>query len=69
MGNTQKLLTMGAMTGIACSCCGESITQGKRYLACPDCGAIFCEACVQEGTYANHDCQDYDCPDPAEYDN
>lgn len=56
------------VVGLACANCGTTIPESGLYQTCPDCGAIFCKSCVQDDTFANHDCKDYDYPDPAEYD-
>ena len=45
--------------GFACCGCGKPIQPGKDYFAgCNDCGGIFCEACVADGSFENHDCDD-----------
>lgn len=41
-----------------CACCGNSIPVGGEFLVCPDCGAIFCKECVEDGRFENHDCED-----------
>ncbi len=49
--------------GMGCAHCGRSIRQGGLHLDCPDCAAIFCETCVRDGTFENHQCDDYDWDD------
>lgn len=56
------------VVGLACAHCGTQIQQGGLFQGCPDCAAIFCESCVRDGTFSNHYCEDYNYPDPAEYD-
>lgn len=45
--------------GYGCAHCGRSLKRGDLHLDCPDCAAIFCEACVKDGTFGSHDCEDY----------
>ena len=46
------------MNGIACAGCGEAIKADLHYIAvCPDCGGIFCETCVTDGTFESHECE------------
>lgn len=52
------LCTMG---GTACSHCGKDLHRNADYLvACDDCGGLFCESCVADGSFEGHDCQDDD---------
>lgn len=39
-----------------CVGCDSNIKKGQSLICCPDCGAFFCEECVMDGTFANHDC-------------
>lgn len=41
--------------GAACSNCGTSLNH-KFGLACPDCGALFCEDCLPDFVL-NHKCE------------
>ena len=41
----------------ACCNCGEPIKRGEEYLACSDCGAIFCKSCCEEGYFKEHNCK------------
>lgn len=54
--------------GFACAHCGHPIKKGELHLDCPDCAAIFCETCVKDGTFANHNCEDYEYDDEEEDD-
>lgn len=49
--------------GMGCAHCGSAIKRGELHLDCPDCAAIFCETCVRDGTFENHQCDDYDWDD------
>lgn len=49
--------------GYGCAHCGHPIKRGDLMLDCPDCAAIFCETCVRDGTFENHQCEDYDWDD------
>jgi hypothetical protein len=46
------------VVGMGCSCCGCAIPVGALFLDCADCGAIFCEDCVNDGSFDNHCCED-----------
>ena len=42
---------------MACVVCGNSLY--KKYTAiCSDCGANFCQTCVEDGTFASHNCEE-----------
>lgn len=43
---------------LACAGCGADIGPGKFYGVCPDCGGMFCEDCMKDGTYDSHRCDD-----------
>lgn len=43
---------------LACAGCGASIGPGKFYGVCSDCGGMFCEDCMKNGTYDAHQCDD-----------
>lgn len=43
----------GPMT--ACAACGKPL-DGALAAICPDCGGYFCEECVMDGTFGDHDC-------------
>lgn len=50
------LCTMGSC---ACCGCGTSFQKNVHYLvACDDCGGLFCEKCVADGTFDGHECED-----------
>lgn len=44
--------------GFGCAVCGHSIRKGEEYEVCPDCAAIFCKSCCEDGTFENHSCED-----------
>lgn len=48
--------------GFACVL-GHGINKGQYYGVCPDCGGIFCEACMTNGSFEGHDCEDEDPED------
>lgn len=43
---------------LACCACGAPVDAGNYYAVCSDCGGVFCENCVRDGTYENHDCEE-----------
>ena len=52
------IMRKSTMNGIACAGCGEPLKAGLHYIAvCPDCGGIFCESCVADGTFESHECE------------
>lgn len=44
--------------GLGCAYCGSPIKKGDKYLDCPDCAAIFCEKCCENGNLDNHSCEE-----------
>ena len=42
-------------TGCGCAACGGT---GEWAAICSDCGAIFCESCVTDGTFDDHECDE-----------
>lgn len=42
----------------ACNGCGKDLREGDLVCDCAECGAMYCEECVRDGTFENHDCQD-----------
>lgn len=44
--------------GYGCAICGHPIQKGEEYLDCPDCAAIFCKNCCEDGTFDNHSCEE-----------
>lgn len=61
--NPEDCLVTATHGGMGCAHCGTTIKPGDKYADCADCGAIFCENCVRDGTYEHHDCEDYDWDD------
>lgn len=47
------------MSGFACAFCGQTLNIGDLHVVCPDCGALFCEDCVKDKTFADHYCGNY----------
>lgn len=58
-----KDLAPASHGGMGCVHCGSAIKRGELHLDCPDCAAIFCETCVRDGIFENHQCDDYDWDD------
>lgn len=52
--------------GFSCVCCGKALKPSDLVLACTDCAAIFCEDCVNDGSFENHNCDDYEYEDEYE---
>ena len=44
----------------SCAACGKSLKPETLALDCPDCAAIFCEDCVEDGAFEDHKCEDYE---------
>lgn len=52
------LSSTGMMT---CQGCYKSLRRGVDYLAsCPNCGVVYCEQCVADGTFDRHECEEDD---------
>ena len=43
--------------GFSCSNCGKVLSSSDMVEVCNDCGAIFCEECVNENALKNHVCE------------
>jgi predicted RNA-binding Zn-ribbon protein involved in translation (DUF1610 family) len=43
--------------GFACSCCGDSLLPHHAVFVCPDCGAIICQTCTDNGEVDAHVCE------------
>ena len=54
-GNNQDYVTMGT-DGYNCANCGNPIDADDPVVICPDCGGIFCDACVRNNVMADHSC-------------
>lgn len=51
-----KYLTPIPNGGFSCNSCGQPIEKGGLFCDCPECGAIYCEKCVKDGTFEAHTC-------------
>lgn len=47
-------------SGFACACCGTILLRGEEYNVCPDCSAIFCKECCENGNFDGHNCEELD---------
>lgn len=57
--NGVKLLKL-RMNGCACCNCGWPLDPDDFIAVCSDCGGIFCEGCVSDGSFASHECDNGD---------
>lgn len=46
------------MHGFACNCCGETQLPHMEVFVCPDCGAVICAKCVEDGEAERHICEE-----------
>lgn len=54
-----KILLRVSQASVYCDGCGQLIRPHVNHLtACADCGALFCEKCVTDGTFDEHVCED-----------
>lgn len=44
--------------GFYCCGCWKPIPTNGLVAACPDCGAVYCKACVELGKLDTHNCED-----------
>lgn len=44
--------------GMSCNECGKSIGPEDEVQICPDCGAIICRECVENGAWDDHECDE-----------
>lgn len=51
-----KYLTPISGGGYSCNGCGQPLEEGDLFCACTDCGAVYCEKCVKNGTFEAHNC-------------
>lgn len=49
--------------GFGCAHCGTPIKRGEPMIDCADCAAVFCQKCVESGTFDMHSCAEYDFED------
>ncbi len=44
---------------LACAGCGQDLKEGQDYYGvCSDCGGMFCESCMKDGTFDDHACEE-----------
>lgn len=48
------------VNGFACNCCGEPQLPHNTVWICPDCGAVICQNCVDNGDVESHICDEED---------
>lgn len=48
--------TMGT-DGFSCMICGEPVKADDPVTVCPDCGAVICRHCAENGGMEEHDCE------------
>ena len=59
MKDAQKAIVISCIR-LACASCGEAIYPDDKYKVCPDCAAIFCQSCCEDGiTFDRHECQEF----------
>lgn len=57
----EKIRLRVSHASVHCDGCGRLIRPHVHHLAaCADCGALFCETCVTDGTFDAHVCEDDD---------
>ena len=44
--------------GFACANCGQLLHSDDMVEVCADCGAIFCQECVEDESFENHSCDE-----------
>ena len=45
-----KYLAPIPSSGFNCNGCGNPIEKGGLFCTCADCGAMYCQTCVRDGT-------------------
>lgn len=60
MSEYQQYLQAGLYAGCSCAACFKPITAQDLALDCPDCAAVFCADCVENGTFEGHFCEDFE---------
>lgn len=60
----EQILLRVSQASVYCDGCGQLIRPHVNFLAaCADCGALFCETCVTDGTFNEHVCNDDEVED------
>lgn len=54
----KKFLIPIRENGCACANCGRKLRPIDLVADCADCGAIFCQTCVEEGVLQSHQCEE-----------
>lgn len=54
--STEQNYTTTGTNKCSCANCGDSIKADDPVMICFDCGAIFCKNCVENGAFADHEC-------------
>ena len=49
------------INGCGCAVCGKKLLPDDLIINCPDCGAIICQECADEGALESHDCEEEEC--------
>ena len=44
--------------GYSCCYCGNRIEPDDNITVCADCGDVFCKACVENGSFDDHECEE-----------
>lgn len=42
--------------GFSCAVCGKPLKPDDEVAVCPDCGAVICRDCAENGGLEDHDC-------------
>lgn len=53
---SSEYTTMGT-DGFSCMVCGETVDANDPVTVCPDCGAVICKSCAENGGMEDHDCE------------
>lgn len=43
---------------VPCAGCGRPVPPGNRFTCCTGCLGFYCERCVLDGTFEDHECMD-----------
>ena len=56
--NAFEYRTLGT-DGLACDVCGKPIGPDDQVAVCPDCGAVICKECCEDGRFDEHECDEW----------
>lgn len=57
-GNVYMRYEKVGTNGCGCAVCGKRLFPDDLIVNCPDCGAIICQECADDGALESHECEE-----------